>query len=112
MEKQSGLTLPFQVHRRILVSDFLAIVRRKLKIPINQLRLIFDGRLLNPKNTLSYYNVRDGSILHILPRKCVVLAFLTYTVLSQLHQVFVPYELAYIIPCLPRIHDNQLANGH
>ena len=54
-------------------TDSIAVIKQKIqdkeKIQINEQHLLFAGNQLQDSNNLRYYNIRDGSILELVPSR-------------------------------------------
>ena len=64
----TGRTILVATNTADTVEELKSKVQDKAGIPTDQQRIIFCGKLLQDKNTLSAYNIEDGSTLHYVLR--------------------------------------------
>ncbi len=64
----TGKTIPFSISPSAEVEDLKDMIRSQETIPIDQQRLIFQGKQLEDRRTLEDYNIKDESTLHLVLR--------------------------------------------
>lgn len=66
----AGTSLTLNVTQNVTVRKLKESIEDHEGIPINQQRLIFDGRQLEDSHILGHYNIQEGSTLHLVLRLC------------------------------------------
>jgi len=64
----TGLYFPLKVKSTNSIQQIKEMIYDESRIPFDQQRLIFSGKQLEDQNTLSFYNIENGSTLHLVLR--------------------------------------------
>jgi len=64
----TGKTIALDVKTKNTLKSIKTKIQEKEGIPVDQQRLIFDGKQLEDNNVLDFYNIQKGSILHLILR--------------------------------------------
>jgi len=66
----TGRTLTYEVKGSNTIRELKAKIKEKEDIPVEEQRLIFQGRILEDSKAISDYNIKHESTLHITLRQC------------------------------------------
>lgn len=64
----TGDTLPIDFRSNLQISELKTIISSERQIPVDQQRLIFQGKQLEDGNTLGDYNIQPDNTLHLVLR--------------------------------------------
>lgn len=63
-----GESLPIDYNGAMKIGDLKNMIHSERQIPVDQQRLIFQGKQLEDDNTLADYNIETGSNIHLVLR--------------------------------------------
>lgn len=63
-----GESLPIDYDGAMKIGDLKNMIHSERQIPVDQQRLIFQGKQLEDDNTLADYNIETGSNIHLVLR--------------------------------------------
>lgn len=66
----TGKTITLEIELTNTIENVKSKIQDKLFIPIHQQRLIYGVKQLQDAGTLSYYNIKNQSTLHLSLRLC------------------------------------------
>ena len=64
----TGKETSVNVHHKMIVSELKDMIEKMDQTPIDQQRLVYNGKQLEDERTLDYYGINDQSIVHIILR--------------------------------------------
>jgi len=64
----TGKEIPIRVHDKMRVSELKELIEKEDQTPIHQQRLVYNGKQLDEEQTLDYYNITQGTVVHIILR--------------------------------------------
>ena len=64
----TGTKIPFEVEPNKTISNVKFKIWEQQHIPLDDQRLLFNGKQLEDDKTLSYYNIQNDNTLHLLSR--------------------------------------------
>jgi hypothetical protein len=64
----TGKETSINVHHKMIVSELKDIIEKMDQTPIDQQRLVYNGKQLEDERTLDYYGINAESVVHIILR--------------------------------------------
>ena len=64
----TGKVYDFEVDPNETINDLKPKIQEKLGIPLNQQRLLYDGKQLEEDKTFIFYNIPNDSTIHMVLR--------------------------------------------
>ena len=62
----NGTKISLIVEQNQLINTIKLYIEEKEGIPVNQIRLIYNGTKLNDTNTINDYNIQSYSVIHMI----------------------------------------------